>query len=582
MENGKWKVNGFVLVMLMLMAACSSFPPASGRLASTDPSLASIDSLLWTHPDSAFAQLQAFAESHEVDSLDTFNRHYFHLLLSELLYKNDYAQTNRNELLQALGYYDSLVDAGGNRVHPDLAFLDARSHYIDGVGYYEMDSAVAAFEQYLKAVEIMEDHFSEEELVGKKAQFMALAYTHLTKLFSDQYLHEHTILLGKQSLLYFHKYAAKPWHVSWMLDLLGAHYDMLAKYDSADYYYHKALDIISDTNGLPYRDITSHIAFLSYEKGGDPQKAITRMTNLLSMVGNEKELMSRYLTIGEIYYHEKEYDSAKVYLTNVYDKTSNLSQKKQAAEWLSVIFKELDEQDASGLYAEFLVPFANQKENLSARKTAIIHHYELFIQDEQDRLYQRKREQNTKWTLLLIGGLVIAMSIFALNNKISKNKRKGLELQNQVLSDKLKKKNRKLQKVKSQTGENKEDTESYNSFLNTPICRHILDITHNNVFKSKVDYSAYAAFALRKDEILALRAAANENMRDLTVRLKEQIPGLNDEDVTYCCLYLLNLSDAEVAALMQRAYPTVCERRRKIKHLVGKDKDIIYVLCHLH
>ena len=107
---------GFVVAMLM--AACSSFPSASGPLGSTDPKLASIDSLLWTQPDSAFVQLQAFAENREVDSLDTFNGHYFHLLLSELLYKNDYAQTNRDELLRAVDYYDSIVAASGTRVDP--------------------------------------------------------------------------------------------------------------------------------------------------------------------------------------------------------------------------------------------------------------------------------------------------------------------------------------------------------------------------------------------------------------------------------------------------------------------------------
>ena len=45
---------------------------------------------MWTQPDSAFAFLLAFAESPEADSLDEFNRHYFQLLASELLYKNDY------------------------------------------------------------------------------------------------------------------------------------------------------------------------------------------------------------------------------------------------------------------------------------------------------------------------------------------------------------------------------------------------------------------------------------------------------------------------------------------------------------
>lgn len=253
MKHGVW--IGFVVSMLL--AACSSVPSASGRLASTNPELVAIDSLLWPHPDSAFVQLQAFAESHEVDSLDTFNRHYFHLLLSELLYKNDYAQTNRDELLQAVDYYDSIVAASGTRVDPDLVFLDARAHYIDGVGYYEMDGVVPACEQYLKAVELMEDRFSEKELVGKKAQFMALAYTHLSIVFSDQYLHDQAIHYGKQSLCYYKRYKATPWHVSWMLGEIGLHYDMIDRWDSADYYYQDALKVLPDTNCLNYRDIVA-------------------------------------------------------------------------------------------------------------------------------------------------------------------------------------------------------------------------------------------------------------------------------------------------------------------------------------
>ena len=568
--------------MIAVLAACLSCSEPKGSVRPADTSLVAIDSLLWTQPDSAFAQLQDFDANHAIDSLAPFNRHYFHLLLSELLYKNDYAQSNRNELLQGEAYLDSLVVESGNRVHPDLVFLDARAHYIDGAGYYEMDSVVPACEQYLKAVELMEEHFSEEELVGKKAQFMAMAYTHLCGLFSDQYLHGQAINFGGKALYYYDRYDAPPKYVGWVLLHMGSHYDIIGNYNEAECCYDNALEVVSDTNNALFRDIAFHLAFLSYERGGNPQESIARMTDLLGLVNDENELVSRYLTIGEVFYHEKEFDSAKVYLTSVYDKTLSLNQRKQAAEWLSEICKGLDEQDESAIYAEFLVPFANQEENLSARKSAIIQHYEQFVQDEQDRSQQQRREQNAKWTLLLIGGLLIPLSVFALNNKISKNKRKRLELQNKELIDRLKKKNRKSHEESAQLEKKKEDAIGYNSFLNTPICRHILGITHENVFKSKVDYSSYASFALRRDEILAIRAAANENMKNFTVRLKDQIPGLNDEDVTYCCLYLLNLSDAEVAALMQRAYPTVCERRRKIRSIIGKEKDLIHVLCHLN
>ena len=55
--------------------------------------LENIDSLMWRQPDSAFAMLQEFASSATSDSLDEFNGHYCQLLISELLYKNYYAQS---------------------------------------------------------------------------------------------------------------------------------------------------------------------------------------------------------------------------------------------------------------------------------------------------------------------------------------------------------------------------------------------------------------------------------------------------------------------------------------------------------
>ena len=75
----------------------------------THAALAEIDSLMWRQPDSAFILLQEFVVSPEVEELDTFDGHYCQVLISELLYKNDFEQTNRTELLQAVAYFDSLM-----------------------------------------------------------------------------------------------------------------------------------------------------------------------------------------------------------------------------------------------------------------------------------------------------------------------------------------------------------------------------------------------------------------------------------------------------------------------------------------
>ncbi|MBO4745004.1 MAG: hypothetical protein IJM12_02960 [Bacteroidales bacterium] len=53
------------------------------------------------------------AASPEADSLAEFEGHYCQMLISELLYKNDYEQSNHEELLKAVWYFDSIVNLHG-------------------------------------------------------------------------------------------------------------------------------------------------------------------------------------------------------------------------------------------------------------------------------------------------------------------------------------------------------------------------------------------------------------------------------------------------------------------------------------
>ena len=183
------------ILALAFLVACNSNKQAPELVEGPSRELSVIDSLLWRQPDSALACLLPYFDTCCRDAArqvsTVYNRHYAHLLLAELLYKNDYAQTNRAELLQAVAYFDSLALISIGHTHAlrrhcgldpqspcqydNLVFLDARAHYINGVGYYEHDSVVTACKEYLKALEVMEEHFEEEELVGKKAKFMALS-----------------------------------------------------------------------------------------------------------------------------------------------------------------------------------------------------------------------------------------------------------------------------------------------------------------------------------------------------------------------------------------------------------------------
>ena len=71
-----------------------------------------------------------------------------------------------------------------------------------------------------------------------------------------------------------------------------------------------------------------------------------------------------------------------------------------------------------------------------------------------------------------------------------------------------------------------------------------------------------------------LRKATDFHFDGFTSRLARAFPELTKRDLDYCCLYLLGLTDSDIAALMQRAYNTINERSNKLKRVIGAKKTL--------
>ena len=295
--------------------------------------LEGIDSLTWKEPDSALKVMMEFAGSEAADGLDAFEGHYCQVMVAELLFKNYYRQINRTEVLRAVGYFDSLVgmdgadargkaDTRGVSVQRD-AFLAARAHYINGVGYYERDSLIEACGEYLNALQMMEGHFTENELVGTKARFMALTYNRLGDLFSEQYMQEPAVYCYKQALVYNRIAPTSPYGNSNILYRIGKQYDKLQIIDSAAYYYEKALETMPGRNSMLYRDVVTSKALFECEVYGNTTIALDSMKSMAAQATSDTERLNRFLTIGVVYKSMGQYDSATVYLEPVFEKDSD-------------------------------------------------------------------------------------------------------------------------------------------------------------------------------------------------------------------------------------------------------------------
>ena len=372
LDNKCLNVIGIMLVLLFFFCCGKKETPQieiPDNNAHT--ALAEIDSLMWQQPDSALAVLLDYLGNvcrdvaRYVSTNETFDNHYAQLLASELLFKNDYAQTNRKELLQAVAYFDSLmqvpepavpeahrrVEGPSNRI----VFLDARAHYINGAGYYEHDSLTEACAEYLNTLRIMESHFGENEMVGKKARFMALTYGRLLEMFKEQLMPELAIYCCKQYLVYNQ---IAPTSLNAKANILyqtGIEYHILGETDSVASYYKAAFNALHDKNTMVYRDLTASQAVFDYFEVHDTIKALDSLKSMASQAESESERISRYSTIGDIYHNARQFDSAKVYKELVFEFAEDAIDQKLAAKVLHDIAISEGDTLKANQYAPFLI-----------------------------------------------------------------------------------------------------------------------------------------------------------------------------------------------------------------------------------
>ena len=554
--------------LFLALAACHR-PVETRHGTSLTSELVVIDSLMQNRPDSALTLLQASPKEDP----------YYQLLLSEALYKNDSAQLNRPKLIEAMAYYDSL----------GCPLLSARCHYMNGVGYYESDSLVQACEQYLKALEIMEDNYKEEDLVGYKAKFMALIYTHLCGLFYDQYLNVQAIFFARKAYDYFLNANSNSFQLAWSLNKIGTNYEMMAQWDSAAYYYYRAATVLNDTNSLIYRDIVSHQTMVDYKMGIGYEESVARLRNLLSQANTDNEYIVRCLVLGEVFYHEKDLDSAEFYLKKVFYESDNFSLKKQASEWLVEILKDKGENEESQQFADYLVPFANLSENQGFIKSQMADIYQCYEQRRKENMHSVQVAKIIKLAVIVlivfITSILFVALLYCIRIQQLKHERYEHSMKQAALAGRLKRSNAALKKEKTFPAEaiilQAHNHSAVTKYVDEPICRHILEVCNDekNPIKSNLPISSYSDIALTLSQKAQLKAAALLHYRSLFEKLKTDYPKLKEKDYLYCYLCLLELDDAQIAVMTQLSYRTVWERGKRLQKIFNTD-DKISVFLH--
>ena len=543
-------------------------PPGEG-VASRE--LEEIDSLMWWRADSALAVMMEFAGSEAADSLDVFEGHYCQVLIVELLYKNDYKQSNRKELLKAVRYFDSIVgldgadtrgkaDTRGVSVQRRDAFLAARAHYINGVGYYERDSLIEACGEYLNALRMMEGHFEEKDLVGHKARFMALTYNRLVELFSAQFMQEPAIFCCKQSLIYTRIAPTSPYGVSNVLYRIGKQYDKLKVADSAAYYYDRALEYLPDRNNITYRDIVSSLALFDYEWHHNTIGALDSLKRMVTQAANERERLIRFPAIGNIYQDIGQYDSAKAYLMPVFESENEAIDKKIAARLLcDIAFIEGDTVKANQ-YAQSLIEDVTLAANSQARVSQLNELFQNYLQEKQETALALERLEARRRNLWIGGGVallaIVGLAVAIVTRRSHKKRLAAQEAEAQ----------RRLDEASQRLSEASQRHDAAERELQTKVEQATLHT------KEVLQQRAMALYhGKEKDKLQRILAEFDGAYPKTYERMMAAYPDLSMQEYELCVLGYFDFRAKEIAQLMDLQEGTVYRYRSTIRKKTGAD-----------
>lgn len=378
-----------------------------------------------------------------------------------------------------------------------------------------------------------------------------------------------------------------------------------SEYDSCLYNYQKALAVAEQTQNLYDcafgRDFLGH--FYSVASDSISTDSTQRIELIDKGIKTVKEGLDYLQKAGEpafsatkhIYYQQLGalYSQKEVYDSCIYfSKMSQSPKDKQSNDYFVRMFHayyKLGDLENAVHYADEYFRHNDGKE--IQKKYDINKVKSDYEQQKAEAEMQFSKRLSMAISAIIILALAVVLLIILLIYRKYKTK---AEWQQAVLSGKVKQANETIRNQEQAIRESKEretllqekiehvdaEKQSYDRFLAEPVCIEILSSLQGKNIKSNSKTIDFKDIALRDEQMMQLMDAADRNLNHFPQKLKKQYPLLDATDIRYCCLYLLGLNEAQIAALVQRSYQSVWTRAKEMKTVFGSD-DISNTLINL-
>lgn len=367
---------------------------------------------------------------------------------------------------------------------------------------------------------------------------------------------------------------------------IGSIYIQMGEYDIARQYYQNGLEIFKSINLIRGQ---AHVLF----KMGLLNKMQHRFENALQNLFESKRLQelgeagpagskSMFLAetnihIGIVYFLLDDYNTAEDYLISglsVSQENGQAGLISQASEFLSKLNKQNGNFEKALDYYTLFKAYSDStfnEENIR-KLTQLEMQYQFDVKSKEAEIERiaetQKRNRLTIIIIAISAGLFLILIIVALLLKLEKKKKKAVELERELLIDKLDhtnkeltthviyllKKNEFILTIIEKLKKARIDAKPENKILMAELITEL---------KSNTDTVSWEEFELRFQEVHT----------DFYTRLSQQFPDLSTNEIRMCAFFKLNMTSKEIAALTYQSLNSIKVARYRLRKKLKLDKN---------
>ena len=481
-----------------------------------------------TNAQGVFDGLQAMtADSCRWTILD---KNEYELLCAEAAFKSGDYHLNNIDPFPIVSFYDSI---SAHTEDHELEYLKARSHYYLGISMRNKENSVEAVKNFLIAIETMTEKLPQDNDYSH-TRFKALAYTRLGETLYNEALLNASLSCFEQAKDLFSEVGDN--------NSVGFMYRNIGRIQQANKEYDKAIGTFK---------LAEHLLSGHYP-------------------------MQTAHAIGGLFYNQRQYDSAAVYLEQSFNTNYDHLARLDAAAKLAEIYGFRGDKNKEDFYTAFYVRHSIQEANKASSKMEIAYLYDSY--NLKNTQTEDKTPNHNKTTIILITAFISIGVITTISvNRYNKRQLKQIEDQINNIEAQHKKethgKNKEIKNISKQLAvaqrkltlkdSTKTFEQRWEEFIKSPIYIHIHKLVDGKDIMIK-NSGEYAHLKLSTKHILDLVKTTNTIFEDFTIQLLNDFPNLGTNDARHCCFTLLGISDVEIAVLTGRSYSGINRTTNKI------------------